>query len=118
VTRLVLVKFIIFAAISFDFHQNPTHLLFFVIIVSIIFTPVRQWLESITVNDSQKAHTVCQLIPASCPFERKITFFNRTILKIPPLCKLNPFYEQLMMLRFKALTYLADECGEDITIYC
>ncbi|MBF2063119.1 MAG: Mo-dependent nitrogenase C-terminal domain-containing protein [Calothrix sp. C42_A2020_038] len=88
------------------------------LIMNRIFLPIRQWLESIKINDSQKAHTLCQLIPATCPFERKITFFQRTVLYIPPLCKLNPFYEQLVELRFKALAYLADECGEDITIYC
>ncbi len=64
------------------------------------------------------ARKLCVFIPASCPFEQEIKVLNRTILSIPPLCKLNPFYEQLMELRFKALTYLADECGEDITIYC
>jgi hypothetical protein len=34
------------------------------------------------------------------------------------MCKLNPFYEQLVGLRFKALCYLADVCGEDIAAYC
>jgi Mo-dependent nitrogenase C-terminus len=87
-------------------------------IVNFILLPVRQWLESIKINDYKKAHTVCQLIPASCPFERNIKIFKFQVLQIPPLCKLNPFYEQLIELRFKALTYLADECGEDITIYC
>jgi Mo-dependent nitrogenase C-terminus len=87
-------------------------------ILSAILLPVRQWLESIKINNHRKAHTVCRLIPRSCPFERNINFFNLTNLYIPPLCKLNPFYEQLVELRFKALTYLADECGEDITIYC
>ncbi|BDA74750.1 Mo-dependent nitrogenase-like [Rivularia sp. IAM M-261] len=86
-------------------------------ILQIILLPIRQWLESIKVNNYKKAHTLCQLIPASCPFERNITLFKRTILHIPPLCKLNPFYEQLVELRFKALTYLA-ESGEDVTIYC
>lgn len=87
-------------------------------IVHIILLPIRQWLESIKVNNYRKAHRLCQLIPPSCPFERNIKLFKRTILHIPPLCKLNPFYEQLVELRFKALTYLADECGEDVTIYC
>ncbi|MFH7027730.1 MAG: Mo-dependent nitrogenase C-terminal domain-containing protein [Heteroscytonema crispum UTEX LB 1556] len=80
--------------------------------------PVRQWLESVKIDNSQMAHRVCQMIPASCPFERQIKLFNRTILSIPPLCKLNPLYEQIVELRFKALVYLADECGEDITLYC
>lgn len=90
----------------------------FMTITTSLLIPLRQWLESIRVNDDKMARKLCVFIPASCPFERKIQFFNRTIISIPPLCKLNPFYEQLMELRFKALTYLADECGEDITIYC
>ncbi|MBE9017387.1 hypothetical protein IQ272_14835 [Chroococcidiopsidales cyanobacterium LEGE 13417] len=38
--------------------------------------------------------------------------------KRSPLCKLNPLYEQVVALRFKALTYLVDECGEDLSLYC
>jgi hypothetical protein len=80
--------------------------------------PIRQFLENIEINDSLFAHFLCQLIPSQCPFERKIALFGRTIVSIPPLCKLNPFYEQLMTLRFRAICYLADECGEDISNYC
>jgi len=82
------------------------------------FLPLRQWIESIKIVDSGIARLVCQFIPARCPFERKIKLFNRTLLYIPPLCKLNPLYEQLVELRYKSLCYLADECGEDVTIYC
>lgn len=85
---------------------------------SILLQPIIQWLESIEVRDSKTARSLCKLIPARCPFEREIKLFNRTILNIPPLCKLNPFYNQLVELRFKSLTYLADVCGEDINIYC
>ncbi|QZZ22336.1 Mo-dependent nitrogenase C-terminal domain-containing protein [Leptothermofonsia sichuanensis E412] len=85
--------------------------------VSILLQPICQWLESIEVRDSQTARSLCKLIPARCPFERDIKFFNRTILSIPPLCKLNPFYYQLVELRFKSLAYLVDVCGEDINIY-
>jgi hypothetical protein len=80
--------------------------------------PIRQWLEAIEIHDSTVAHQLCKLIPSQCPFERHIQLFERTILYIPPLCKLNPFYEQVVLLRFKALSYLADECGEDISAYC
>ncbi len=79
---------------------------------------IRQWLESIEIHDSKIAHTLCKWIPSQCPFERQIKLFERNILYIPPLCKLNPFYEQVVLLRFKALSYLADECGEDISLYC
>jgi hypothetical protein len=37
---------------------------------------------------------------------------------IPPMCKLNPLYEEVVGLRFRALCYLADDCGEDISQYC
>lgn len=80
--------------------------------------PIRQFLENIEINDSLFAHFLCQLIPSQCPFERKISLFGLTIVSIPPLCKLNPFYEQLMSLRFRAICYLVDECGEDISNYC
>ncbi|WP_414582739.1 Mo-dependent nitrogenase C-terminal domain-containing protein [Scytonema sp. PCC 10023] len=79
---------------------------------------LRQWLESLEIRNYKAAQLLCKLIPSQCPFERKIKLFNQTILYIPPLCKLNPFYEQLVMLRFKSLVYLADECGEDVTVYC
>jgi hypothetical protein len=79
---------------------------------------LQQKLEAIEVNDYKMARFFCQAIPASCPFAREISLFGRTLVRIPPLCKLNPFYEQVISLRFKSLSYLADVCGEDITIYC
>jgi len=82
-----------------------------------IFNPIRRWLTAIEIRDAEAARTVCNVIPAFCPFARDIKLFNRTFLSIPPLCKLNPFYDQLIGLRLKALTYL-EECGEDITPYC
>jgi len=53
-----------------------------------------------------------------CPFEQDIYLFGRKIGHIPPLCKLNPLYEELIGLRFRALCYLADECGQDVSCYC
>jgi hypothetical protein len=87
-------------------------------ILLILLQSLRQWLESIEIHNQKIAHLVCKIIPAHCPFERKIKFFERTLLNIPPLCKFNPIYDQLIELRFKSLIYLADECGEDITLYC
>jgi len=80
--------------------------------------PVRRWLDRIEVCNSKLAHRLCQLIPAQCPFERDVKFFGCTLFHIPPLCKLNPLYDELVALRFRALCYLADKCGEDITPYC
>ncbi|MBD2463352.1 Mo-dependent nitrogenase C-terminal domain-containing protein [Oscillatoria sp. FACHB-1407] len=83
-----------------------------------LLQPLRHWLDNINVRDAKVARRLCQLIPAQCPFERTIRLFGRTILRIPPLCKLNPLYDEVVALRFRALCYLADECGEDITPYC
>ena len=80
--------------------------------------PLRQWLDHIEIQDAETAHRLCQTIPSRCPFERTISLFNRTLFSIPPLCKLNPLYEQVVGLRFRALCYLADECGEDVSRYC
>lgn len=79
---------------------------------------LRLWINNLSVNNPNTAHKICHLIPAQCPFARKIQFLGHTILTIPPLCKINPLYDELMMLRFRALSYLADECGEDISAYC
>ncbi len=80
--------------------------------------PLRHWLEVIEIHDSKVARLLCKLIPAQCPFARTITLFGHALFHIPPLCKLNPVYEQVIALRFKALSYLANECGEDVTLYC
>jgi hypothetical protein len=79
---------------------------------------LRQRIEQIEVDNYKFAKFCCQIVPASCPFAREIRLGDRSVLRIPPLCKLNPFYEQIVSLRFKSLSYLADVCGEDITIYC
>ena len=83
-----------------------------------LLSPLRQWLNNINVSDRTLAHRLCKLIPTQCPFERKIQLFGHTIVSIPPLCKLNPLYEEVVALRFRAICYLADECGEDVSSYC
>lgn len=80
--------------------------------------PLREWIDNIQVRDRELAHRLCKSIPSQCPFERDIKVFGRTLFHIPPMCKLNPLYEEVVSLRFRALCYLADECGEDVTAYC
>jgi Mo-dependent nitrogenase C-terminus len=77
--------------------------------------PIRNWIENFQIDRIDLAYSICKLIPAQCPFEREIYLGSQKILQIPPLCKLNPLYEELVGLRFRALCYLADECGEDIS---
>ncbi|WP_448571364.1 Mo-dependent nitrogenase C-terminal domain-containing protein [Trichothermofontia sp.] len=83
-----------------------------------LLQPLRSWLDQVRICNAQQAHKLCRLIPSQCPFERDIKVFGRTLLHIPPLCKFNPLYDELIALRFRALCYLADECGEDISAYC
>jgi Mo-dependent nitrogenase C-terminus len=68
-------------------------------------------------NDPNLAHWVCRLVPAQCPFERDVSVLGREF-HIPAFCKLNPFYESLVALRFRALSYLSEDCGEDVMLYC
>ena len=75
---------------------------------------MRTWLDSIEVQNVTLAKYICKLIPASCPFEHDINFLHRTIIHIPSLCKLNPLYNQLIALRFRALCYLAVSSSKSI----
>jgi hypothetical protein len=79
---------------------------------------LRQWLDAVEIQNATIAHLICQIVPTQCPFARDISLFGRTIFSIPPLCKINPFYEEIVSLRFRALCYLADGCQEDISRYC
>ncbi len=83
-----------------------------------LLKPIRNWLNNITIKNPAIAHRICAAIPTQCPFAREVKLFGHTIFKIPPLCKLNPLYDEIVALRFRALCYLADECGEDVSSYC
>jgi tellurite resistance protein len=82
-----------------------------------LLKPTRDWLDQLSVEDPRLARFICKLIPSQCPFERDVTLFGRKVVHIPPMCKINPLYEQMVALRFRALCYLADDCGEDVSSY-
>ena len=82
-----------------------------------ILQPIKDWLNKLDIHDPRVAHFICRMIPPQCPLERDINLFGRQIAHIPPLCKLNPLYEEVVALRFRALSYLSDECNEDISAY-
>lgn len=79
---------------------------------------VRQCLERLHVDNVRHAHLICRLIPAQCPFARTIRILGRPVVHIPPLCKLNPFYEQLVALRFQSLCFLAEQDQDNVSLYC
>ena len=74
--------------------------------------PIRQWLDTLEIRNRKLARFICRMIPAQCPFEQNFSLFGRISVRIPPLCKLNPLYEEIVGLRFRALCYLADEYNE------
>jgi len=82
-----------------------------------VLNPVRHWLDDMEIDSPYMARFVCKMIPPQCPFERDIVLFGHKVVHIPPMCKINPLYEELVGLRFRALCYLADECKEDISQY-
>ena len=69
---------------------------------------LNKWLEANAINNYKVAQLLCKLIPASCPFQKDFSLAGH-IFHIPSLCKLNPFYESLMILRFRALSYIAEQ---------
>lgn len=87
-----------------------THLNHPIVKLSLQFLQVvRDWIEAIQVKNLYLAKMIEKLVPAQCPFERDIRLFSRVLFHIPPLCKLNPIYDQLIGLRFRALCYLAEQ---------
>ncbi len=82
-----------------------------------LLAPVQHWLDGLEIQDPRIARFLCKMIPPQCPFERDVELFDHKIVHIPSMCKLNPLYDQLIGLRFRALSYLADECKEDVTPY-
>lgn len=82
-----------------------------------ILEPVKKWLDNMEVKDPRVARFVCKMIPSQCPFERDVKIFGKKIVHIPAMCEINPLYDQLIGLRFRSLSYLADECKEDVSEY-
>lgn len=83
-----------------------------------LLRPLRTVLDRTQVHNPELAHRLCKLIPSQCPFERDVKVLGKTLFHIPPMCKLNPLYNEVVALRFRAMCYLADECGEDVSCYC
>ncbi|MEO1132559.1 MAG: Mo-dependent nitrogenase C-terminal domain-containing protein [Cyanobacteria bacterium J06639_1] len=83
-----------------------------------LLKPVKSWLDGMDVHDPRVARFICKMVPAQCPFERDVVLFGRKIVHIPAMCKINPLYDQLVGLRFRSLSYLADDLGEDVSSYC
>lgn len=70
---------------------------------------VRAWLDGWEPVEPAVARFLVRLIPAQCPFEREVRLFGHKLVHIPPMCKINPLYEELVALRMRCLTTLAKE---------
>lgn len=73
-----------------------------------LLDPLKAWLDRLDPADPAVARFLVRLIPAQCPFERDLRLFGHKLVHIPPMCKINPLYEQLVALRFRCLTSLAE----------
>jgi hypothetical protein len=69
---------------------------------------LRAWLDGLDPAEPAVARFLVRLIPAQCPFERDVRLFGHKLVHIPPMCKINPLYDQLVGLRLRCLTTLAD----------
>lgn len=67
---------------------------------------IKQWLDAFDPSDERISSLIVQLIPSQCPFERDIVLFGRRLVHIPPICKVNPLFDQLVALRFRCLNHL------------
>lgn len=81
-----------------------------------LLSPLRYLINNFTIRSYRVAHLICKVVPCACPFERDVTLFDRTF-HIPAFCKLNPLYNEVVLLRFRALSYLTDVCEEDVAQY-
>jgi hypothetical protein len=78
-----------------------------------LLQPIRRSIDRIEIYDRELAYFLCQLIPNQCSFEQDVKVWGRSLFHIPPVCKLNPLYEQLVSLRFRALCYLTGERSQE-----
>ncbi len=78
--------------------------------------PLKHWLDALNPGDERISSFIVHLIPSQCPFERDIVLFGRKLVHIPPMCKINPLYEQLVALRFRCLGHLSVD--EQLRISC
>jgi tellurite resistance protein len=69
---------------------------------------LKTWLDGLEPREPAVARFLVRLIPAQCPFERDVKLFGHKLVHIPPMCKINPLYEQLVGLRMRCLNALAD----------
>lgn len=53
----------------------------------------------------QIIHWLAIHLPDSCPFQRKIVILGFYLFTFPSLCKLNPFYYEVMEEKLKILGY-------------
>ena len=75
---------------------------------------VRRWLDGIEPSDPAVARFLVRLIPAQCPFERDVKLFGWKVVHIPPMCKINPLYDQLVALRFRCLCRLEESVDSTV----
>lgn len=67
---------------------------------------LRRWIDRVEPRRPAVAKLLVRLIPGTCPFERDVSVLGHRVFHIPPMCKLNPLYEEVAALRFRCLNVL------------
>lgn len=80
-----------------------------------LLDPLKAWLDEWDPVDPAVARFLVRLIPAQCPFERDLRLFGYKLVHIPPMCKINPLYDQLVGLRLRCLTSLEERKAAEPT---
>ena len=68
--------------------------------------PLRRWLSTLEISNVYVAQWICRLVPNTCSEGYDLRLLGRTWLHFPPFCKLNPFADELLELRFRAADFL------------
>lgn len=72
----------------------------------VLINRLRRWLNGIGPRHAAVARLLVRLIPARCPFERDVVIAGHTLVQIPPLCRINPLFDEVSALRFRSLCLL------------
>jgi hypothetical protein len=97
---------------SNSFITNKTMLNFIVGTASILAIPLSiivcyDLISLLPTRNKLTAKLICKIIPGTCPFAKKLTLGNHKLV-IPPLCKLNPWFDRCIITRFQAQTFLEE----------
>lgn len=67
---------------------------------------VRVSINSASAFSEADALFIVGFIPSTCPFERDVYLYKLKLFHIPPICKINPYYKEIVNLKLRAIDSL------------